>query len=90
MNKETFMKAVTNNLILNENELSVLKSLIRQEQDCTGGEFGYLGDADNCGFSKHEFAGYISSLQKKGIFEYLDTDYSTDYGGKYYIKQEWK
>lgn len=58
-------------LRLNPTEEAVLKSLFNQMMDCTGGEFGYTSDADKCGLSKHEFAGYVSALQAKGVFEYL-------------------
>jgi hypothetical protein len=59
-------------LNLNENETKVLKALAAQMQDCTGGEFGYINDTDRCGLSKHEFAGYIGSLTKKDVFEYIE------------------
>ena len=51
----------------NENETKVLKSLIAQAEECTGGEFGYLPNADKCGLSANQFAGYISALQTKGV-----------------------
>lgn len=57
---------------LNTNETKVLTSLYNQTMDCTGGEFGFTSDADKCGFNKNEFAGYVSSLQTKGCFEYLE------------------
>jgi hypothetical protein len=57
---------------LNENEKTVLTSLYNEVMSCTSGEFGYMEDASRCSFSKHEFAGYISSLKSKKVFEYLD------------------
>lgn len=71
---------------LNETEQKILKSLQDQVQDCTGGEFGYLPDADRCGLSENQFKGYVSQLVQKGYFEYLDTNYSSDYGGQYALK----
>jgi hypothetical protein len=73
---------------LNENETTVLKSLIKEMDDCTGGEFGYLPDADRCEFNKHQFAGYISILKQKDCFEYLDTDSGENYEGQFAIKQQ--
>jgi len=75
---------MTQTINLNENESKVLQSLINQVKECTGDEFGYIEDANRCGLTKHQFAGYISSLSQKGIFEYL-TD---EFGGQYAIKEE--
>lgn len=60
---------------LNEIETKVLQSLIQQMEDCSGGDFGCLENADKCDLTNHEFAGYIGSLTKKGVFEYLNEDY---------------
>lgn len=75
---------------LNENETKVLKALQIEEKLCSGGEFGYLPDVDRVGFSKHEFAGYIGSLTKKNVFEYIDTDSGEEYEGQYSLNQEFK
>lgn len=70
---------------LNPNELKVLKSLIQQVKHCTGDEFGYMEDVERGEFSKHEFAGYISSLKAKNIFKYIDHDLS----GQFAINDEY-
>ena len=75
-------------LNLNLTEQKVFNSLIKETQDCTGGEFGYIGDVDKCGLNKNEFAGYVSALKAKGIFDYLDTA-NGDYNGQFAIKKEY-
>jgi len=72
----------------NENEIKVIKSLVNEMKICTGGEFGYLPDADRCGMSKHQFSGYISDLVKKDVFEFLDTDSTEDYKGQFALTEE--
>jgi hypothetical protein len=68
-------------------ELTVLKALWQEELDCTGGDFGYLLDAKT-DFSKYEFAGLVGSLTVKGVFDYLDTDYSNTYGGQFHLTDD--
>jgi len=75
---------------LNENETKVLISLNNEANECTGGEFGYISDAKKCGFNRNEFAGYVSALKAKGVFEYLDTDSGQDYQGQFAINTEFK
>lgn len=75
------------NTDLNENEVKVLRALTNQTLECTAGEFGYMGDVNRGEFSKHQFAGYISSLKEKGIFEYLDNMSGEEYEGQYAIKE---
>ena len=88
-NSTTFAVSKQNDMDnFNNNEKLVLKALAGEMKACTGGDFGYLSDADKCGLSKHEFAGYLGSLQKKGVFDYIDTDYSTDYGGQFALKSD--
>lgn len=65
---------------LNANEQLVLQSLINAVKDATGNEFGFLDEAKRGKFSKHEFAGYISALKEKGVFEYLDSEGFTTNG----------
>lgn len=60
-----------NTLNLNKNELTVLKALINEVKGCTGNEFGYMEDVNRGKFSNHEFAGYISALSNKKVFDYL-------------------
>ncbi len=79
----------TQNLNLNENETKVLKSLIEQMNDCTGGEFGYINDADRCGLTPHEFAGYVGSLTKKGLFDYIEPLEHLKSAVQYAIKEEY-
>lgn len=74
-----------NNTQFNQDELNVLEALRQQVIECTGNEFGYMADVDRGQYSKHEFAGYISALKKKEVFEYL----SEDFGGQYALKQEY-
>jgi len=62
---------------LNENEIKVLKSLVNSSSG-NGHDFGFTDEYEECGFSKHQMAGYIGSLVKK---DYLDvTDLSEDPG----------
>lgn len=75
------------NTDLNDNEVLVLRALVNQMLKCTGGEFGYMGHVDKGDFTKHQFAGYISSLKEKGAFEYLDNLSSEEYEGQYAIKE---
>ena len=50
---------------LNVNEYKVLKAMVKQAWDETGGEFGYTDMIKvNC-LSKHQVAGYIGDLEKK-------------------------
>jgi len=72
----------------NENEVKVLKSLANEMNDCTGGEFGYIQDADRGDFTKHEFAGYIGCLQQKGCFDYIDTMSKEVYKGQFSLKED--
>jgi hypothetical protein len=60
---------------LNENELMVLKSLIPSSL-ANGHDFGFTDEHANCGLTKHQMAGYISSLSKKGyiILDDLSND----------------
>ena len=50
---------------LNTNEYKVLKAMVRQALDETGGEFGYTDMIKVNGLSKHQVAGYIGDLEKK-------------------------
>lgn len=58
---------------LNEAEKKVLDALYSDTMNA-GGDFGFLDEVDRCGLTKHQFAGYIGSLRKKGAFEYIDND----------------
>lgn len=71
----------------NKTEQRVFDALVKQANECTGGEFGYLPDTDKCGLTDNQFAGYISALKAKGVFEYIDTDYGNTYGGQYAINE---
>lgn len=73
---------------LNEKERMVLLELIQQTFDSTGGEFGHIAFCHKCALTDNEFAGYISSLKKKGVFKYLNTEKGT-YEGQYAIKEEY-
>lgn len=78
-------------VLLNKTELEVLISLYNETLECTGGEFGFASDArKSTKLNKNEFAGYISALKSKGVFEYLDTDYSTTYGGQFEFVEDVK
>lgn len=66
----------------NKNESKVLLALFNQTMESTSGEFGYMEDVDKCGFSRHEFAGYISSLKAKKVFDYLDSSFKGQYALK--------
>jgi hypothetical protein len=70
---------------MNNNETKVLQALINEVMYCTNGDFGYMEDVERGDFSKHEFAGYISALKAKGIFEYIDSSFN----GQFAIKEEY-
>jgi len=72
----------------NENETKVIIALYSEVLECTGGEFGYALDARPTDLTRHQFAGYLSALSLKGIFDYLDDDYSTTYGGQFALVPE--
>jgi DNA-directed RNA polymerase subunit RPC12/RpoP len=56
---------------LNENELKVLKSLVKSSAD-NGHDFGFTDEYEECGFTKHQMAGYIGQLSTKGYIELED------------------
>lgn len=72
---------------LNQNEKQVLISLYQETLGCTGGEFGYIEDADRCGLTKHQFAGYVGQLAKKGCFEFLDSEMHGQFALREHIKE---
>ena len=74
---------------LNDIESKVFFSLNQQAKEYTGGQFGFMPAVKKCGLSDKEFAGYISALKAKGVFEYLDTDGGV-YRGQFAINKEWK
>ena len=55
----------TDNQKLNTNEYKVLKAMVKQAWDETGGEFGYTDTIKVNDLSKHQVAGYIGDLEKK-------------------------
>jgi hypothetical protein len=79
----------TSKVILNEKESLVLFSLNQQAKEYTNGEFGFMPAVKKCGLSDKEFAGYISSLEAKGIFEYNDKT-GGPYKGQFAINKEFK
>lgn len=54
---------------INENERKVLKAMIEQAWDETRGEFGFTTLIKVKGLSKHQIAGYIGDLDKKGYIQ---------------------
>lgn len=50
---------------LNINEKKVLKAMIEQALDETGGDFGFTTHIKVRGLTKHQVAGYIGDLEKK-------------------------
>ena len=62
---------------LNENEIKVLKSLVASSSG-NGHDFGWTDEYEECGFTKHQMAGYIGQLSQKGFIEL--TDHSEDSG----------
>jgi len=63
--------------MLNENEMKVLKSLVNSSAG-NGHDFGFTDEYEDCGFSKHQMAGYIGQLSTK---DYIDLcDYNDDPG----------
>ena len=62
---------------LNPDEIKVLESLVDSSSG-NGHDFGFTDEYKECGFNKHQMAGYIGQLSKK---EYLDLyDASDDPG----------
>lgn len=62
---------------LNEAEFTVLNSLVNSSAG-NGHDFGFTDEYEECGFSKHQMAGYIGQLISK---EYIRaTDHSEDPG----------
>lgn len=55
------------NTNLNQNETKVLNAVHQNTMDCTGGEFGWTNEIEHEDFSQRQIAGYLSSLQKKGM-----------------------
>jgi biotin operon repressor len=73
---------------LNEREKEVLKTLINQTENLTSGEFGILNRVDKLGMTRQQFAGHISQLKRKGVFEYLNNNRSKGYYyGEYAISK---
>lgn len=86
-NKNLILDGAT--IALNETEAKVLLALYNQTIECTGGEFGYAMDArKETGLAMPNFKGYLSSFLSKNVFEYIDQDYSTTYGGQFALKPE--
>lgn len=54
--------------VLNENEIKVLKSLVDSSEG-SGHDFGFTDEYEDCGFTKHQMAGYIGQLSKKGYID---------------------
>lgn len=54
---------------LNENEKKVLKAMVEQAWDETRGDFGFTTEIKVRGLTKHQVAGYIGDLEKKGYIE---------------------
>ena len=52
--------------MLNKNEVKVLRALVDQVWSETGGEFGYTDLIKVKGLTKHQIAGYVGDLDKKG------------------------
>lgn len=75
-------------LNLNPIEAKVLRSLNLQATDYTGGEFGFMPYVNKCGLSDHQFAGYISALEAKGVFAYNNKTCGS-YNGQFAIKPEY-
>ena len=53
--------------LLNANELTVLKVLYINAQNCSGGDFAMSDESDltGTGITKKQYSGYVSSLDKK-------------------------
>ena len=79
----------TSTVTLNENEKSVLAALNAQANDYTGGQFGFMPSVNKCGMTDKQFAGYISALDAKNVFEYNDKTGGT-YNGQFAINAEFK
>lgn len=61
---------------LNEKELAAFTSAVQQILDSTGGQFGYLSDAQTPdGMTRQEFAGYCGSLTQKGLINVSDDEF---------------
>jgi N12 class adenine-specific DNA methylase len=75
--EEVALAATVQGLIqLNEKERAVFQAAAQQIVDSTGGQFGYLSEADTPeGMSRQEFAGYCGSLAQKGLISVSDDEY---------------
>jgi len=73
-------KELPNPLNLNAKELDVLKAM-EPSSDGNGHDFGFTDEVDfeSVGFTKAQYAGYVSSLKAKGAFRYFE-DLSKDPG----------
>lgn len=58
---------------LNKKEIKVLKSLVDSSK-ANGHDFGFTDEYKDCGLTKHQVAGYIGQLSKKGYLELYEMD----------------
>lgn len=70
----------------NENEVNVLNALANEMTYLTGGQFGNMNNVNRGNLTTHQFAGYISDLNKKGTFKYIST--TTDYRGQFALTED--
>jgi hypothetical protein len=63
---------------LNKNEQEVLRAVIWNVKDCTHWEFGFGDEIEVDGLSKHQVAGYLSSLQSKGYIFCHENPHGTE------------
>ena len=52
--------------MLNKNEVKVIRALVEQAWSESEGEFGFTDNIKVKGLNKHQIAGYIGDLEKKG------------------------
>ena len=65
-------------MTLNENERKVLCAVMWNTKDVSGWDFGFGDEIEIEGLTKHQVAGYLSSLQSKGyIFCHDNLDKQT-------------
>jgi hypothetical protein len=62
---------------LNQNEIAVFRAMQKNTEN-NGGDFGFTDEIMVEGLTKHQIAGYIGQLQKKGLIDIYRDDYLAD------------
>lgn len=57
---------------LNDTEKMVLAAVVKQIEDCTGCQFGFVSDVETPFISDAQRSGYFSQLQRKGLIQIFE------------------